>query len=85
MEGVHLKNSKKHMKPGVGGLGGLSQHRGLGKQELVMEPRNSQCVSCGQAAQERGGSTCMHKCAIPAPSHSLQGQFLHLSNGLIMV
>lgn len=33
-EGVHLKNSKKHMKPGVGDLGRLSHHRGLGKQEL---------------------------------------------------
>lgn len=78
-----LKNSKKHVELGLKGLGGQILTEGWINRSP--ETKKLQSVSCGQAAQEREGSSVRMSRATPTPSHGLQGRFLQLSNGLPMV
>lgn len=54
-----LKNSKKHVELGLKGLGGQILTEGWINRSP--ETKKLQSVSCGQAAQEREGSSHVHK------------------------
>lgn len=80
-EGVPLKNSKKHTQLGLKGLRGWITTEGWSS-----ETKKFQSVSpvAKLPTNKRAPHMCI-SCVTPAPSHSLQGRFLQLSNGLPMV